>query len=51
VPEGLTIVRKEEFLALKRGPLSVSESFEQAKGINVTYPVNVHIYIIKYKCK
>jgi hypothetical protein len=25
VPEGLMIVRKEEFLALKQGPLSVSE--------------------------
>jgi hypothetical protein len=25
VPEGLLIVRKEEFLALKQGPLSVSE--------------------------
>jgi hypothetical protein len=26
VPEGLMIVRKEEFLALKQGPLSVSET-------------------------
>jgi hypothetical protein len=26
VPEGLMIVRKEEFLALKKGPLSVSEN-------------------------
>jgi hypothetical protein len=25
VPEGLIIVRKEEFLALKKGPLSISE--------------------------
>jgi hypothetical protein len=25
VPEGLMIVRKEEFIALKQGPLSVSE--------------------------
>jgi hypothetical protein len=25
VPEGLMIVKKEEFLALKQGPLSVSE--------------------------
>jgi hypothetical protein len=25
VPEGLMIVRKEEFLALKQGPLSISE--------------------------
>jgi hypothetical protein len=28
VPEGLMIVRKEEFLALKQGPMSVSEYWD-----------------------
>jgi hypothetical protein len=29
VPEGLMIVRKEEFLALKQGPMSVSEYMDK----------------------
>jgi hypothetical protein len=29
VPEGLMIVRKKEFLALKQGPLSVSEYMDE----------------------
>jgi hypothetical protein len=40
VPEGLMIVRKEEFLALKQGPLSVSEYRDKFLQLSRYAPVS-----------
>jgi hypothetical protein len=38
VPEGLMIVRKEEFLVLKQGPLSISEYKDKFLQLVTTHP-------------
>jgi hypothetical protein len=47
VPEGLMIVRKEEFLALKQGPLSVSEYREKFLQLSRYVPGDVNTYAKK----
>jgi hypothetical protein len=42
VPEGLMIVRKEEFLALKQGPLSVSEYRDKFLQLSCYAPEDVN---------
>jgi hypothetical protein len=42
VPEGLMIVRKEEFLALKQGPLSVSEYMDKFMQLSRYAPEDVN---------
>jgi hypothetical protein len=42
VPEGLMIVRKEEFLALKQGPLSVSEYRDKFRQLSRYAPEDVN---------
>jgi hypothetical protein len=42
VPEGLMIVRKEEFLALKQGPLSVSEYSDKFLQLSRYAPEDVN---------
>jgi hypothetical protein len=42
VPEGLMIVRKEEFLALKQGPLSVSEYMDKFLQLSHYAPEDVN---------
>jgi hypothetical protein len=42
VPEGLMIVRKEEFLALKQGPLSVSEYKDKFLQLSCYAPEDVN---------
>jgi hypothetical protein len=42
VPEGLMIVRKEEFLALKQGPLSVSEHRDKFLQLSCYAPKDVN---------
>jgi hypothetical protein len=44
VPEGLMIVRKEEFLALKQGPMSVSEYRDKFLHLSHYAPEDVNIY-------
>jgi hypothetical protein len=43
VPEGLMIVRKEEFLALKQGPLSVSEYWKKFLQLSRYAPKDVNL--------
>ena len=43
VLEGLMIVRKEEFLALKQGPLSVSEYMDKFLQLSHNAPEDVNI--------
>jgi hypothetical protein len=43
VPEGLRIVRKEEFLPLKQGPLSVSEYRDKFLQLSCYAPEDVNI--------
>jgi hypothetical protein len=42
MPEGLMIVRKEEFLALKQGPLSVSEYRDKFLQLSLYAPEDVN---------
>jgi hypothetical protein len=42
VPEGLMIVRKEEFLALKQGPLSISEYMDKFLQLSRYAPEDVN---------
>jgi hypothetical protein len=42
VPQGLMIVRKEEFLALKQGPLSVSEYWDRFLQLSCYAPEDVN---------
>jgi hypothetical protein len=42
VPEGLLIVRKDEFLALKQGPLSVSEYRDKFMQLSRYAPEDVN---------
>jgi hypothetical protein len=42
VPEGLMIVRKEEFLALKQGPMSVSEYRDKFLQLSCYTPEDVN---------
>jgi hypothetical protein len=44
VPEGLMIVRKEEFLALKQGPLSVSEYRDKFLQLSRYAPEDVNTH-------
>jgi hypothetical protein len=43
VPEGLMIVRKDEFLALKQGPLSVSEYRDKFLQLSRYVPEDVNM--------
>jgi hypothetical protein len=43
VPQGLMIVRKEEFLALKQGPLSLSEYRDKFLELSCYAPEDVNI--------
>jgi hypothetical protein len=48
VLQGLTIVRKEEFLALKQGPLSVSEYMDKFLQLSHNAPEDVNIDAKRY---